>query len=100
MTLKSTILHPFWSESSNGRIASIHMTNYSPICPTYLFQSNDLSNWDSCSRNDLESLTGILNSSATEILTIRLRIASYIHQLSAQLACAVAPTIHSLDTKF
>ncbi|GFT33289.1 hypothetical protein TNCV_4767681 [Trichonephila clavipes] len=41
MTLKSVFVHPFLPASSNGRIASTHMTNDSPFCPTCLFQSND-----------------------------------------------------------
>ncbi|GFW35494.1 hypothetical protein TNCV_3071221 [Trichonephila clavipes] len=51
MKQNSSIVHPFLPASSNGRIASTHMTSDSPICPTCLFQLNDttLSNSDSCS---------------------------------------------------
>ncbi|GFX93656.1 hypothetical protein TNCV_1588331 [Trichonephila clavipes] len=88
--------------SSDGRITSTHMTRGSPICPTSLFQTlavarNEL---ESCGEAFFQLSKDILNLSATEIFTIRLRIASYRHQLSAQFRCAVAPAIHSLDTKF
>ncbi|GFU10582.1 hypothetical protein TNCV_1772631 [Trichonephila clavipes] len=41
MKLKSATVHSFLPASSNGRIASTHVTSDSPICPTYLFQPND-----------------------------------------------------------
>ncbi|GFW28985.1 hypothetical protein TNCV_2355431 [Trichonephila clavipes] len=41
MTLQSAIVRSFLPASSNGRIASIHMTSDSPIFPTSLSQSND-----------------------------------------------------------
>ncbi|GFX10450.1 hypothetical protein TNCV_1868451 [Trichonephila clavipes] len=41
ITLKSATIHTLLSASSNGRIASTHMTSDSPICLAYLFQSND-----------------------------------------------------------
>ncbi|GFV45986.1 hypothetical protein TNCV_1921151 [Trichonephila clavipes] len=109
MTLKSAIVHPFLPVSSNGRIASTHMTSDSPICPTCLFQSNDTTSQTlTVARNELESsgeafcqlLKGILNHNATKTLTIRLRITSYRPQLSAQFRCAAATAIHSSDTKF
>ncbi|GFW71877.1 succinate-semialdehyde dehydrogenase, mitochondrial [Trichonephila clavipes] len=37
MTLKSAIAHPFLPASSNGHIASTHMSSDSPSCPTCLF---------------------------------------------------------------
>ncbi|GFV06851.1 hypothetical protein TNCV_1962721 [Trichonephila clavipes] len=41
MTLRSATVHPFLPASSNGCIASTHMTSDFPICATSLFQSND-----------------------------------------------------------
>ncbi|GFV97958.1 hypothetical protein TNCV_5069981 [Trichonephila clavipes] len=108
--LTTAICHPFLPASSKGCIASTHMTSDSPICPTCLFQFNDMTSFKllTFAPNELESLgkafflslKGILNCNATEILTFRLRIASFKHVLNAQFRCAVAPTIHSLDTKF
>ncbi|GFW49029.1 hypothetical protein TNCV_3902271 [Trichonephila clavipes] len=110
MTPTFAIVHPFLPTCSNGRIASTHMTSDYLICrPTFLFQSNDTTSfklwqWFVMSSNPavrhfFQLFKAVLIHSATEILTIRLRIASYRHLLSARLQCAVAPTIHSLDTK-
>ncbi|GFV08314.1 hypothetical protein TNCV_327481 [Trichonephila clavipes] len=110
MKLKSVIVHPFLPSSSNGRIASTHMTSDSPICPKNLplsVQWYDLFQTLTVARNELEfcgeaffqMFKDILNHNATEILNIRLRITSY-NLLCAQFRCAVAPAIHSLGTRF
>ncbi|GFV85267.1 hypothetical protein TNCV_928981 [Trichonephila clavipes] len=102
MTLKSATVHPFLEASFNGGLDLLHMTSDSPICQICLFQTltvarNEL---ESCGESFFQSLKSILNRNATEILTIRLRIASYGYLPSAQFRCAVAPAIHLLDTKF
>ncbi|GFX10698.1 uncharacterized protein TNCV_147401 [Trichonephila clavipes] len=58
MTLKSVTLHPFLLASSNGLIASTHMTNDYPICPTRLLRFNDTTSFKllTVARNELESL--------------------------------------------
>ncbi|GFX75258.1 hypothetical protein TNCV_3042811 [Trichonephila clavipes] len=40
--LKSVIVHPYLLASSNGSSALTQLTSDSPICPTCLFQSNDM----------------------------------------------------------
>ncbi|GFV26414.1 hypothetical protein TNCV_5087251 [Trichonephila clavipes] len=108
MVLKSATVHSLLA-SSNGHIALAHVRSDSPICPTYLFQSNYTASFKlTVARNELVScgeaffllLKGMLSCNATEIWTNRLRIASYRHLLSAQFQCTVAPAIHSLDTKY
>ncbi|GFU31671.1 hypothetical protein TNCV_1175611 [Trichonephila clavipes] len=45
MSLKSAIVHSFFPASSNGCIASTHLTSDSPICPACLFQSTDMTSF-------------------------------------------------------
>ncbi|GFW18537.1 hypothetical protein TNCV_1221981 [Trichonephila clavipes] len=105
--MKSATVHPFLSVSFNGFIASTHLTSDLSNLPLSV-QYYDLFQTLTVARNELESFgeaffqlqQRILNHNATEIFTIRLRIASYKHLLTAEFRCATAPAIHSLDTKF
>ncbi|GFX18159.1 hypothetical protein TNCV_1578381 [Trichonephila clavipes] len=92
MMQKSAITQPFLPASSNGRIASIY-DHFQSLTKA----RNEL---ESCANNLFQLLKGILNRNATEVLTFRLRIASYRYLLRAQFRCSVEPAIHSLVTKF
>ncbi|GFX14324.1 nose resistant to fluoxetine protein 6 [Trichonephila clavipes] len=79
-------------------IANFRSTQeYTHLFFTLTVAHNEL---ESCGKAFFQSLKGILNPNGPEILAIRLRIASYRHMPSAQFRCAVAPAIHSMDTKF
>ena len=100
----SAVVYPFLPASSNHRIALTQTSSDCSICLTNLFQSDRttcFTLWHlfvMCKNPSVRHYYSSQN--ATEILTIRLRIAPYKCLLNAQFRYIEALDVHSWETKF